>query len=253
MALPPIQKAYSDAKVFKSMSLRFWSPVLNYHFPVSENWLVSPSQLVHRRDSEQAAPRIDLFIEYYDPNQHMKIGVMMQEARRESYSAKALEKQAFEYAEEVVVERMVHTLYVLTTIGTTFRTWYFCRGSNSLTALMSGERGKKEFYIDASTWEASDVFRTFIESIKTSQLQLSTPKQPSQPSQPADHKSIEVDLKWSKSKPGYVKFAYKHGSEQETTKIAPVVLFEADEKTGKYYFYSVDIGKLFVAKSLPAK
>ncbi|KAK8144714.1 hypothetical protein G3M48_005463 [Beauveria asiatica] len=173
-------KIYEEAKGYEPYSVRFWNPLLNRDFRLEDGWIVAPEQLVHR-DTRNGDQRMDTYVEWFDEDQHLHIGMMLHEAKKEAQSAKELEKQAVSYAKDVISERSLAGLYILTTIGTKFRTWYLASGDDSLRALDGGiGMGSRSLYHDAATTEASDIYAYFVQQVKGDEKLLRAPVLPSQ-------------------------------------------------------------------------
>ncbi|KAM3427908.1 hypothetical protein NHJ13734_008807 [Beauveria thailandica] len=136
---------YWAAKGYEPWSIRFWNPLFNQDFLFTDKWIVAPEQLV-QLDSRRGRGRVDTVVEHFHPKEN----------------AKDLERQVQEYGEAILTGRMLGQLYVITTIGTTFRTWHMKHSDKSLDPLFGGEVGTSKEYIDASTQEGGIRYQEFV-------------------------------------------------------------------------------------------
>ncbi|KAM3498600.1 hypothetical protein MY10362_008090 [Beauveria mimosiformis] len=174
-------KLYMEARALEAYSIRFWNPRLNRDFPMHEGWVVAPEQPVHKNQTN-GKQRMDTFVEWFDDNQDIHIGLLLHEAKREGQPIKALEEQAISYAIPVILERSLQGLYILTTLGTKFRLWYLAAGQTVPQPLFHTDAGLgcKEAYIDAGTHEAAEAYVHFLTQMKGSPKLLRAPTLPSQ-------------------------------------------------------------------------
>lgn len=115
---------------------------------------------------------------------------MIHEAKREGSSVVHLHEQTVRYAKTIVGENFLGELFVLTTIGTTFRTWVFKARSEALHPLFGAPGDDRKEYIDASHPYASAYYSAFLDKVRSITLPT-VPPLPSQPIPPATGDSDE--------------------------------------------------------------
>lgn len=176
---PHMRWLLENARGYEAYAISFWSQRLQMSFPEPE-WAVMPEQYVALHPGRGDKRKMDTYIAYYDGMTHLQIGVMVHEAKREKKTPKEVESQALEYAKDVTKERMLASLWIITTIGTRFRTWNFVNGAKDMKALFGGKKGEGDSYIEAETAEASNHYAYFIHLVKTSHPLMEAPTLPSQ-------------------------------------------------------------------------
>ncbi|KAM3429628.1 hypothetical protein MY4824_008150 [Beauveria thailandica] len=169
---------YWAARGYEPYSIRFWNPLFNQDFLFADKWIVAPEQLV-QLDSRRGRGRVDTVVEHFHPVRKTHAIMMIHEAKREKENAKDLEHQVKEYGEAILTGRMLGQLYVITTIGTTFRTWHMNHSNKSLDPLFGGQGGTSKEYIDASTQEGGIRYQEFVMAVKAAAHSPQAPTLPS--------------------------------------------------------------------------
>ncbi len=139
-----LRKLYEDTqhKNIEYASSSFWQVLLQGLFPEEEYIVVCeyPPDLSRRR--------VDIVVRLYDLSQHTLASFIFHECKRPDGSASEVEKQVFSVAKLAIQADNLTGVYVVTTIGTSFRMWFLSSKERRLMALHGTNAGSLHGYID---------------------------------------------------------------------------------------------------------
>ncbi|KAK8912606.1 hypothetical protein MANI_024519 [Metarhizium anisopliae] len=168
---------YQNCQGYETLVAKFWDARYTKDFP-GDDWTYSTQQYVWI-DTRNGYDKLDGLLEKYVDQNDTHLAVMVREDKEGSKSASEVEAQAIRYAKIMVEERQLEGLYIQTTLGRLFRTWYYDARTEQLGPLFGGPGYDIEQYVDAGTPLASQHWNQWLAAVKGTPIRWKAPTLPS--------------------------------------------------------------------------
>ncbi|CRK04716.1 hypothetical protein BN1723_017137, partial [Verticillium longisporum] len=156
-------------------SSEFWQHYLKQEFADTRTYAVTCEV-----SPDGSRRRVDMVVKRYDMNHHTMSALLWVECKRPGGSVREVEEQALDAAKRCVDMDDLLFIYTMTTVGVSFRVWFYEKTANELRAF----HGQSSFadrsqYIDADSEDAW-VLPLCLEMVKTEAPLRDAPTLPSQ-------------------------------------------------------------------------
>jgi hypothetical protein len=157
-----LRKLYQDAaQNIEPQPSQFWQAWLQRAFHEEEYaiWCDMPP--------DESRRRVDAVVDRYDESDDTLSAVLCIEYRMFSASVRQVESQALDAAKRCIRANNLRSVYVLTTVGASFRCWtVYNTETPSLVSFNGGPAdANQDQYIDADSYEAEALTR-FVDTVK---------------------------------------------------------------------------------------
>ncbi|OAQ62713.1 hypothetical protein VFPPC_14881 [Pochonia chlamydosporia 170] len=142
----------------------FWDQRYAFTFPANHGWQLYRQKFVYHDVARNPKLKHDALMRRWGGLDARWFKVVMREDKKDSQSPKQLEQQASNYARIVVEEFPLEGILIQTTIGDTFRTWWFDSKKSDMEPLFGQEKYSKRSYININSLEGSAHWNSFVAS-----------------------------------------------------------------------------------------
>ncbi|KAL9084619.1 MAG: hypothetical protein Q9165_007974 [Trypethelium subeluteriae] len=177
-----LRKHYQEAKnenEAEYKSAAFWHAWLTRAFNDLDRYEVS-SEFA----PDDTRRRVDLVVKRYDGDNDTLYALLWVECKRPKMAPREVEFQGLDAAVRHIEADGLMFIYVMTTIGVSFRTWIVKKDTKTLVPLHGNpEYGDKDEYVDADSAGAHVLMQT-VQRVKAQEPLREAPIVPSQPANP---------------------------------------------------------------------
>ncbi|RKL37954.1 hypothetical protein BFJ72_g7414 [Fusarium proliferatum] len=230
-SIGPLRKLYQDASLdIEHRSSRFWQVWLQRTFHEDAYWVLC------EMPPDQSLRRVDAVVERYDASHDTVSAMLWIEFKRPSGSVREVESQALDAAGRCIRTNDLESVYVMTTVGVSFRVWsVYGSDLSSLVPFHGGPAdASRSQYVNADSYEA-EVLSRFVETVKAYPPLRRAPVVPSQSLLLASHQQTEYSqVDYS----GYPAVQQGYGSVATQAGYASGSQSEAGPSTSYYGQYS---------------
>ncbi|KAI0520871.1 hypothetical protein F5B22DRAFT_55083 [Xylaria bambusicola] len=167
---------YEDAQTdIEYKSSEFWQHYLKQEFADTRTYAVTCEV-----SPDGSRRRVDMVVKRYDANHHTMSALLWVECKRPGGSLREVEEQALDAAKRCVEADNLAFIYTMTTVGVSFRVWFYEEGRSGLVPF----HGESTFadgsqYVDADSDNAW-VLPRCLDMVKTETPLRNAPTLPSQ-------------------------------------------------------------------------